>query len=96
MRQSSLISKNINGVKMTYTAAPRTESASVNRQFLHLEAAELHEKAVEHHRQAASLHDVGDSRQADMHGDIAYSHAMKAAKASGRALKVTPRWGSMP
>ncbi len=76
---------------MTYTSAPVAHESVVTSQFLHLAAAEQHAKAVKHNRQAAMLHDAGDSRQADMHGNIAYNQAMKAAEASGRALKVTVR-----
>lgn len=74
---------------MTCTKAPDTTLAQVSPQSLHLTAAELHEKAFKHHRQASLLHEVGDATQADAHGNIAYNHALKAAEASGRALKVT-------
>lgn len=76
---------------MTYTRAPDTTSAQASPQSLHLKAAELHEIAVKHHRQASRLHEAGDASQADTHGDVAYNHALKAAEASSRALKVT-RW----
>lgn len=76
---------------MTYTFAPDTKSAKISPQALHLKAAELHEEAVKLHRQASLLHEAGDASQADTHGDIAYGHALKAAEASSRALKVT-RW----
>lgn len=76
---------------MTYTRAPDATSAPASPQSLHLAAAELHEKALKHHQQALRLHEAGDASQADSHGDIAYNHALKAAEASGRALKVT-RW----
>jgi hypothetical protein len=82
---------NQNGLNMTYASAPVAHASVVTPQFLHLAAAEQHAKAVKHHRQAAMLHDAGDSRQADTHGNIAYNPAMKAAEASGRALKVTVR-----
>jgi hypothetical protein len=74
---------------MTFTAAPLTNSTLVTPQFLHLAAAEQHEKAIKHHRHAAKLHDAGDSRQADTHGHIANTHAIKAAETSARALNVT-------
>jgi hypothetical protein len=54
-------------------------------------AAEHHAKAVKLHQQAAKLHYSGDSRQADKHGSMAYSQAIKAAEASGRKLDVTLR-----
>ena len=76
---------------MTYTSAPVPHAPAVTPQILHLAAAEEHAKAVKHHQQAAKLHDAGDSRQADTHGNIAYKHAMTAAEASGKALKVTLR-----
>lgn len=73
---------------MTYTHAPHTTLARISPQTLHLTAARLHEEAVKHHRQASLLHEAGDASQADTHGDMAYDHALKAAEASGRALKV--------
>jgi hypothetical protein len=82
---------NQNGLNMTNTSVAVANAADVTPQFLHLAAAEQHAKAIKHHRQAAMLHDAGDSRQADTHGNIAYNHAMKAAETSDRALKVTAR-----
>jgi hypothetical protein len=46
------------------------------------------EKAVKHHRQAALLHEAGDSRQAETHGNIAYNHTSEALEVSSRALNV--------
>ena len=60
----------------------------VTPQFLHLEAAVELEEAVKHHRQAASLHDAGDARQAETHGGIAYNQTAHALEVSGRALNV--------
>ena len=60
----------------------------ITPQFLHREAAQQLEKAVKHHRQAALLHDGGDARQAETHGNIAYRHTAQALEVSERALKV--------
>lgn len=73
---------------MTYTNAPSIQESLITPQSLHREAAVQLEKAVKHHRQAALLHDVGDARQAETHGSIAYNHTAHALQTSGRALNV--------
>lgn len=73
---------------MTSTNVSSTQESLVSPQFLHREAAVQLEKAVKHHRQAALLHDVGDARQAETHGNIAYNHTAHALEVSGRALNV--------
>ncbi len=57
-------------------------------QSLHREAVVQLEKAAKHHRQAALLHDSGNSRQAETHGTIAYNRTAQASEVSGRALNV--------
>ena len=57
-------------------------------QSLHREAAVQLEKAIQHHRQAASLHDAGDARQAETHGSMAYNHTAHALDVGARALNV--------
>jgi hypothetical protein len=73
---------------MTYTDASIPRDSLVTPQLLHREAVAQLEKAVKHHRQAALLHDVGDARQAETHGSIAYNHTARALDASGRAMNV--------
>jgi hypothetical protein len=74
----------------TRTAADASSAheSVVTPQFLHREAASQLEKAVRHHRQAALLHDAGDARQAETHGNIAHRHTAQALEVSERALKV--------
>jgi hypothetical protein len=50
-------------------------------QLRHRTAADMHEKAVRHHRQAALLHDRGDKDQAQTHANIARRHAISALAA---------------
>jgi hypothetical protein len=76
---------------MTFTDTSDARDTLVTPQFLHREAAAKLEKAVKHHRQAALLHDAGDSRQAETHGSIAYNHTAQALELSGRAMNVM-RW----
>ncbi|MBB1075934.1 hypothetical protein HUU62_16135 [Rhodoferax sp. 4810] len=57
-------------------------------QSLHREAAVQLEKAIRHHRQAASLHEAGDAREAETHGSMAYNHTAHALDVSARALNV--------
>jgi len=73
---------------MTYTDPSVSPASVISPQFLHREAAVQLEKAVKHHRQAALLHESGDSRQAETHGSIAYNHTAQALEVSGRALNV--------
>ena len=73
---------------MTSTDASSSRESLITPQFLHREAAVQLEKAVMHHRQAASLHDAGDARQAETHGSMAYNHTAHALEVSGRALNV--------
>jgi hypothetical protein len=73
---------------MTHTIAATTQQSLLTPQSLHREAAVQLEKALKHHRQAALLHDAGDSRQAETHGSIAYNHTASALEVSGRALNV--------
>ena len=73
---------------MTHTDVSISRETLVTPQYLHREAAVQLEKAVKHHRQAALLHDAGDSRQAETHGSMAYSHTAHALEVSGRALSV--------
>ena len=73
---------------MTSTNVSSSQEPLISPQFLHREAAVQLEKAVKHHRQAALLHDVGDARQAETHGSIAYNHTAHALEVSGRALNV--------
>ena len=47
----------------------------------HHTAADMHEKAVKHYRQAALLHDRGDKEQAQAHANIARRHAVRALAA---------------
>ncbi len=47
----------------------------------HHTAADMHEKAVKHYRQAALLHDRGDKEQAQTHANIARRHAVCALAA---------------
>jgi cytochrome c peroxidase len=77
------------GNTMTHTDTPIARESLVTPQFLHREAAVQLEKAVKHHRQAALLHDSGDIRQAETHGNIAYNHTAQALDVSGRALNVS-------
>lgn len=76
---------------MAATEASLAQVSLLTPQFLHREAAAQLEKAVRHHRQAALLHDAGDARQAESHGNIAYNHTAHALEVSGRALNVL-RW----
>jgi hypothetical protein len=73
---------------MTSTDASTSRESLITPQFLHREAAVQLEKAVKHHRQAASLHDAGDARQAETQGSMAYTHTAHALEVSGRALNV--------
>lgn len=74
---------------MTYINASITHATSIiTPQFRHRKAAELHESAGKHHRQAALLLDAGDKRQADTHANIAVGHAQSALETGGMALKV--------
>jgi hypothetical protein len=73
---------------MTTANALESTEHLVTPQRLHREAAATLEKAVKHHRQAALLHDTGDSRQAETHGSIAYNHTAQALEVSGRALNL--------
>jgi hypothetical protein len=73
---------------MTYVDTSNAQQSIVKPQRLHSEAALQLEKAVKHHRQAALLYDVGDARQAQTHGSIAYNHTARALEISGRALNV--------
>ncbi len=65
-----------------------SQESIVTPQVLHREAALKLEKAVKHHRQAAFLHDAGDSRQAETHASIAYNHTSQALEVSDRALNI--------
>ena len=71
---------------MTFAAAILARKSPSSAQALHREAATQLERAVKHHRQAAQLHDEGDSRQAETHGSLAYSHTAHALEVSGRAM----------
>lgn len=73
---------------LTAPDASNARESLVTPQFLHREAASQLEKAVRHHRQAALLHDAGDARQAETHGNIAHRHTAQALEVSERALAV--------
>ena len=75
---------------MTYTDTSSARVSFNTPQFLHREAAIRLEKAVKHHRHAALLHDAGDPRQAETHGNIAHKHTEHALEVSGRALEPCP------
>jgi hypothetical protein len=60
---------------------PASQNPEFAPQIRHRTAAELHEKALKHHRQAALLHDLGDKDQAQTHAKIARQHAVSALEA---------------
>ena len=69
---------------MTVTDPSITRSTlKISPQFRHRKAAEQHEKAAKHLRQAALLEDAGDLRQADTHASIAFGHAVLALETCG-------------
>jgi hypothetical protein len=75
--------------EITYVDASMAHRTSIiTPQHRHRMAAEQHENALKHHRQAALLHDAGDDQQADIHANIAYSHAVSALETAGRTLQV--------
>jgi hypothetical protein len=76
---------------MTDTGAADTVDSMTNPQSLHREAVVQLEKSVEHHRQAASFHEAGDTRQATVHGTMAFDRAAHAVEISGRAMFVEPQ-----
>jgi response regulator RpfG family c-di-GMP phosphodiesterase len=64
-----------------------TESMSIiTPQHRQHKAIELHEKAIRHLREAARLHDVGDTRQANTHAAIANTHSTSALLMATGAL----------
>lgn len=73
---------------MTDTGAADTVASTTNPQSLHREAVVQLEKSVEHHRQAALFHEAGDTRQAAVHGTMAFDRAAHAVEISGRAMVV--------
>jgi len=72
---------------MTPETQPTPESTSLitpqNRQH---KAVELHEKAIRHLKEAARLHGVGDTQQANTHAAIARGHATSAVLTAAQAL----------
>jgi hypothetical protein len=74
---------------MIYTDAP-VSATSDTPQSVHRETALQLEKAAQYHRQAASLHDAGDVKQADIHASIAHVSAARAMADSARAIRMTP------
>jgi hypothetical protein len=74
------------GPTMTHIPAADSHSAPITTpQSHHRKAADLHEKAVKHHRQAARLLDAGDEQQAQTHANIAHRHAMSALETADMA-----------
>ncbi len=67
---------------MPLSAIPDTPQES------HRKAADVHERAFRHHREAARLHEKGDHRQADIHANIALGHAHAAAQIEASI----PKW----
>jgi len=57
----------------------------------HRKAADVHERAFRHHREAARLHEKGDHRQADIHANIALGHAQAAAQIEA----LIPKWEAL-
>jgi hypothetical protein len=74
---------------MTYTDAQVSGASIVTPQSVHREAAVQLERAAKHHRHAAFLHDAGDTKQADIHANIAHVSAARALADSEKALKIT-------
>jgi hypothetical protein len=74
---------------MTYTDAALPQASTVTPQSVHREAAAQLERAAKHHRHAAFLHDAGDTKQADIHANIAHVSAARALADSERALEIT-------
>jgi hypothetical protein len=73
---------------MIYTDAPESLTSDTP-QSVHREAALQLERAAEYHRKAASLHEVGDVKQADIQASIAHVSAARAMADSARAMKMT-------
>jgi hypothetical protein len=74
---------------MIYTDAPVSRTTD-SPQSVHREAASQLEQAAEYHRQAASLHDAGNFKQADIQASIAHVSAARAMTDSARAIRITP------
>jgi hypothetical protein len=74
---------------MTYTDAQMSPTSTATPQSVHREAAMQLERAAKHHRRAALMHDAGDTKQADIHANIAHVSAARALADSERALKIT-------
>jgi hypothetical protein len=67
---------------MTFTEPKITaDEQKLTPQMRHANAAALSEKAVKHHRNAARLHESGDTEQATTHANIARRHNMAALMA---------------
>jgi hypothetical protein len=67
---------------MTFTEPMITaEEPKLSPQMRHFNAAALLEKAVTHHRNAARLHEAGDTEQAATHANIARRHNVAALMA---------------
>jgi hypothetical protein len=74
---------------MIYTETRTSQTSTITPQSVHREAAEQLERAAKHHRRAALMHDAGDTKQADVHANIAHVSAARALADSERALKIT-------
>ena len=73
---------------MTFPQLPANHLASIiTQQYRHRKAIELHEKAIAHHKEAATLYYCGESKQADGQAQVAYGHAVSALEAGAQALK---------
>ena len=66
---------------------PNHLGSIITQQYRHRKAIELHEKAIQHHNEAATLYYCGESRQADGQAQVAYGHAVSALEAGALALK---------
>jgi hypothetical protein len=67
---------------MTFTEPMiAADESQLTPQMRHFNAAALSEKAVKHHRNAARLHEAGDTQQATTHANIARRHNVAALMA---------------
>ena len=71
---------------MTQQEAP---PALISAQALHRAAAEHHERAFKHHRQAALMLDAGNTLEASSHASIARFCAARALNAAEKAIEFT-------
>lgn len=83
-------------VRNTSQPMPLSAQPEFNRpdgdapEITHRKAADVHERAVRHHREAARLLEKGDHRQADIHANIALGHAQSAAQLETQIRKWEP------